>query len=80
MSSNSNRKATEVIRTDKFTKAVFDMYMSDQKIKTGNQQITQGDAMFMLVADKLPDYVDRVKELRPDLWADALMPLEEGQS
>ena len=70
MSSEAKRKATDVIRTDKFTKAVFDMYLNDQKIKTGNQQITQGDAMRMLLAEKLPEYVARVKALRPDLWTE----------
>ncbi len=65
--SSTNRKASEVIRVSEFEKAVFDLYAADLKVKTGNANLTQGEVMAALVKEALPEYVARVKDMRPDL-------------
>lgn len=59
----SRRKAQEVIRTDKRTKAAFDLFYADEKVRQKNPNMNQADAMHALFERCLPEYLERVDQL-----------------
>lgn len=55
-----------MIRVDQVTKAAFDMYTVEAKVRLGKQSMKQWEAMRLFFEEYAPEYLERARVLLPN--------------